>query len=349
MKEIFLENLPKYNDGRISWTQCKNVFIDFIYNDIFGKIKILQYLKYNRKLEVEYLDKIYYISPSNLIKVRLGGILGLKTSELRIKINSIFKDKNRDITIIGIVDEFISTTRKNYKYKCNICGFNNGILSEYSILKGTGCSCCKSLTVVKGINDLNTTHPDLIKYLNNIEDGEKVSSGSHKLIELKCINCNNIYKIPTKRFVYNINKNTCKKCSDGVSYPNKFIFNMLEQLNVEFKPEMTFNWSENKRHDFYIPKFNCIIEAHGTQHYRQSFKDMSLEFVKNNDNFKRNLANINNIKYYIEIDCQKSNLEYIKNNILNSKLNKLFDLSNVDWIKCSEMSNISLLKTSYFR
>ena len=56
---------------------------------------------------------------------------------------------------------------------------------------------------------------------------------------------------------------------------------------------------------------------------------------------------INSKKYniiVIRIDCQKSDMEYIKNNILDSKLNDIFDLSIIQWNKIEEhaLSNIVL-------
>ena len=48
------------------------------------------------------------------------------------------------------------------------------------------------------------------------------------------------------------------------------------------------------------------------------------------------MAYRNGIENYIAIDCSISELQYIKNNILDSELNKLFDLNKVDWIKCGE-------------
>ena len=46
----------------------------------------------------------------------------------------------------------------------------------------------------------------------------------------------------------------------------------------------------------------------------------------------------------IRIDCQKSEMEYIKNNILQSELSDLFDLSNIDWRRCQLQSVNSLVK-----
>ncbi|MEM5599205.1 hypothetical protein AAHB53_28045 [Niallia circulans] len=67
------------------------------------------------------------------------------------------------------------------------------------------------------------------------------------------------------------------KCSDGFSIPEKFMFNLLDYLQVDFDYQKVFDWSLGKRYDFYIPMLNCIIETHGAQHYQYSGFMNSLE------------------------------------------------------------------------
>jgi hypothetical protein len=66
-----------------------------------------------------------------------------------------------------------------------------------------------------------------------------------------------------------------------------------------------------------------------------------------NDDLKMYLAYNNGIKKYVILDCRDSELEWIKNSILNSKLAKVFDLTNVDWLKCNEFAtNTNLIKNT---
>lgn len=46
----------------------------------------------------------------------------------------------------------------------------------------------------------------------------------------------------------------------------------------------------------------------------------------------------------IRINCYYSRLEYIKKNILKSKLAELFDLSDFDWGKCDEKARKNIEK-----
>ena len=261
----------------------------------------------------------------------------------------IVKTKHGKIKIINTINKRIGNRNKKYvQYLCLICGYKGEIRID-SLNSGSGCPvCCPTAQkVVKGINDIATTHPHLVKYFVNKEDTYKYNSGSHKKVEIKCPDCGYIKKKEIRDIV---NKGyCCSKCSDGKSYPEKFVFNLLEQLNVDFETEYKPSWIDNKRYDFYIKDNDCIIETHGEQHYSNisNFKSLggrNLEEEQINDKFKKETALKNGIKHYIELDCRESSLDWIKNSILNSELNELFDLSNIDWNKCGEFANKNIVK-----
>lgn len=48
------------------------------------------------------------------------------------------------------------------------------------------CPVCSGRQVVRGINDLWTTHPELACRLLNKEDGHKYSFGSNRILKWKC-------------------------------------------------------------------------------------------------------------------------------------------------------------------
>ena len=198
-----------------------------------------------------------------------------------------------------------------------------------------------------GINDIATTHPQFIKYFLNREESELYSYGSSKRLDFKCPNCGHIKNIPIQRL---INQGLgCQQCSDGFSFGEKFIFNLLKQLGVEFTFQLNqkhLEWCEKFRYDFYLPAYDTIIEVHGQQHYIKSFESCggnTLEEVKLNDEKKRFLAMNNGVSNYIVIDAQKSESKYLINSILNSKLNEVFDLSQIDFNLCAKNALNSLM------
>ena len=268
-------------------------------------------------------------------------------NNFRVEINTEFKDNNRNFTIIDRkINEFKKGINfKFYKYHCNKCGAELWI-QENHLLRGVGCGCCTNRRAVKGINDISTTNPELIKYFVNIEDCYTHTKCSHKRVLLKCPQCG----YEKEMIIHNLYKNgfSCSQCCDGISYPEKFMFNLLKQLRVDFiyqYSKTNSKWCNKYRYDFNFNLNNeeYIIETHGEQHYEEGFSrygGQTLEQIQENDKNKYNLAIENGIKpeNYIVIDCRKSDLEFIKNNIINSKLNEIFNLDNIDWNKIGQES-----------
>lgn len=135
---------------------------------------------------------------------------------------------------------------------------------------------------------------------------------------------------------------SCIKCGDSASYPEKFMINVLDQLDIKIEVQKTFKWSNRKRYDIYIPSINTIIEVHGGQHYEENF--YSTEDEKENDQLKQKLANDNNINNYIIIDSKQSTLLYMKKSILKSDINKIYDLKNINWNECHKFAQKSYIK-----
>jgi len=214
---------------------------------------------------------------------------------------------------------------------------------------GNNCPYCADYKALKGFNDMWTTNPKLASLLANPKDGYKYMQASGKPVDWKCPSCGEIIK---SKSIASVKRRglSCPSCSDGISYTEKFMYNLLKELNVKFVKELTsknFNWISDKRYDFYIPSLNMIIETHGGQHSDdkgfESIGGKTAEEEKENDKYKRELALQNGIKHYIELDCRKSNMEYIKNSIINSKLVEMLDLSDVDWKHIALQSEKSLV------
>lgn len=209
-------------------------------------------------------------------------------------------------------------------------------------MRGGGCTCCYNRTVVKGFNDIATTDPWMIEFLADKEDAYKYTSQSSRYVKAKCSDCG-YEKYTLFKTLYENHGFICPKCGDGVSYPEKFMYNTLEQLSVQFETQYSPLWANKFRYDFYIPKFNLIIETHGQQHYMNCGS-----WNKNNqcktDKEKEELALNNGINKYIIIDCRESQSEYIKKSILSSDLIYLFDFSNIDWIKSNKYATNSMVK-----
>jgi hypothetical protein len=124
----------------------------------------------------------------------------------------------------------------------------------------------------------------------------------------------------------------------------------LDQLKIKYERQKSFEWIINRNYDFYIYP-NVIIETHGKQHYEDTgfnkLNGKSLEDERKNDELKMSMAKLNKINNYIVLNCSKSNSDYIKNSIINSKLSEMYNLEDVDWNKCNEYAyNTTLIKTA---
>lgn len=256
--------------------------------------------------------------------------------DFKFNIGDKFKDDKKDLIII---DREYRTTKKNhnekwYKYKCNKCGWSEGWISEYKI-EARGCSCCCGRTVVKGINDISTTAPWMVKFFSNKNDAYKYTCGSNKKIKTKCPDCGNEkYMIINNLFKKGF---SCNKCSDGFSYPNKFMFNVLEQLNEEFVSEYSPIWVEGKFYDFYIPSKKLIIEMDGglghghKQHAKSKLTPKQSKEIDDYKDMKAIEHEIDVIRINCDYDYVYNRFEFIKSNILNSKLIKYYNLHNLNW------------------
>lgn len=274
-----------------------------------------------------------------------------KSSSYFYNIGDIVKTKNSQIVIKECLRRG-NNNIKSYKYTCINCN-NEDYINEYNLKSGKGCNtCCPNPTSIKTeINSIYAVNRELALLFDNIEESKKFSISSGKVVKMKCPKCGSKKKCK----ISTVSKYgfSCDYCSDGISYGEKFLKAVLEQLNEKYIFHMRgFKWAKNvyhenskirgcKEYDFYLPDKNTIIEVHGKQHYSErcfstlnNKKVRTLKEEKENDDLKERLAKKNNINTYIIIDCRESNLNWIKNSIISSKLSDIFDLNIINWNEC---------------
>lgn len=358
---IDLSELPRWGknqkpkEGSVNWEESVGNYVEFKYLDTEGLFKIVGYDIKKSMVSIKYKDKdIFKIKNANIQRCQLGRILGVRTNEFKYKIGTNFKDDKRNLNIIEREYRKSKTTTVNlkwYKYNCLKCGWTEGWIQESNLKDGGGCACCCNRTAVLGINTIYDTNPEMIKLGVSEEDAKKYTRGSEKMIFVICPYCSKSKNISINNIC--TRKSISCSCGDGFSYPEKFTYTMLNQANLNFTTQLnkaTFTWCNNYRYDFYFEYNNekYIIETHGDQHYRdgKGIYKKTLQEEQQNDKNKYELAIKNGIKpeNYIVIDCRESDLEFIKNNILNSRLSELFDLSKIDWLRCEEFALKNLVK-----
>lgn len=299
--------------------------------------RLSHYCTYHRDDKyVVYIDNVFdEIIPFRdfTFKYSIGDIINTKTGKLKV-IDRYYTFSEKE-----------NKNRKTYKFECMIDGYVFELF-ENRIKDGVGCPLCGGRKLVPGIRSLFDERPEILIYLKNPEDAKNVTSSSSKKITCKCPFCKTEKEIIVSNLVrYGF---TCSYCSEGISYPNKFIRNVLYQLNVGYFPEKSFEWSQGKIYDEYIPNKSIIIENHGSQHYQEcTYYERSLEEEQSNDEFKKKLALENNIENYIVLDCRHSTKEWIKNSIMKSDLPQLIGFSekDINWDECDNFChNNELIK-----
>ena len=264
----------------------------------------------------------------------------------------------------NIIDPFtiFANSHVNIWIKC-LNDLHPDYKTQPYVFSSMGCRCpvCSNKKIIAGINDIATTRKDLIQYFKNQQDTTKYSEMSGKSVEMQCDLCGTVQikqiaKVSSRGF-------HCSACSDGISYPNKFIYHFLLQIKTlygwKFEKEKIFAWSKNiddigtRIYDFYINDLNIIIEAHGEQHYRESFGYISgaktLFEEQQNDRLKYSLAISNYIAddHYVVLNCKKSNKDWIRQSIMRSSLPFLlgFSENDIQWDDCDQFASSNMIRT----
>ena len=207
------------------------------------------------------------------------------------------------------------------------------------------CPYCSDRKVYIGFNDLETIHPELIPFLNNKND-KFLHHASGTKVEWKCPDCGEIFKRSVADFVKR--KFSCPRCGDGISYPNKFMYNVLLQVkdikNIqrEYRPKWCVFTTPDEKvsygiYDIYFEKDErkYIVEmdgglGHGNRNMRDN-RDNSIYL----DETKDSLA----IQHGINVIRINSDYEhndrfiFIRDNIIKSDLNKIIDFHTIDFVK----------------
>ena len=333
----------------MDWKKCIGLEIPFIYDNINGKLKIVKYNSNNRKITIIYQGNQIDTDTNNLIKSKIRNILN-NSHNYKYQIGEIVNNL-KILKQIKIQDG--KHANRGYKYICLKDGYI-GKITENHLFKGIGCPVCTNKKVLRGVNDIWTTNPELAKLLANPEDGFKYTQCSAIRLDWRCPICRNNIK---NRSIYNVCEHglSCPRCSDGISYPEKFMYNLLKQLNVDFEYQKKFDWCKYELdgkqkygiYDFYIPSKHLIIEMDGSLgHGHKNNFGLSAQESQKIDDYKNKLATIHGLKI-IRINCNYDNdnrFNFIKNNIFNSKLKNILDLTKVKWDKIDKESQNSLLK-----
>lgn len=194
-----------------------------------------------------------------------------------------------EYTVIGKYDG----NKNNIAILYNICG-EIFYPTPNNFLRGHKCFKCygsKKLSTEDFKNKIFSMFNNEYNVLTDYKD-------SHTYITVLHKRCGHIYKVKPYSML----------CGHGCSWCNQLsicenlICEYLKELNITFVPQAIFKWTYPKkyRYDFYLPKYNYIIEYNGEQHYKEveHFRQ-NLDFIIKRDREKIALAERNRIKVLI--------------------------------------------------
>ena len=258
--------------------------------------------------------------------------------------------KNKEPTI-KYIDGFTSMREKCW-CQCLICNSKIhrkpvDIIEHKNYL--SACPVCNGRQIGDGPEYLNSIWADehTRKIWSNYVDDNFMKNNMPYFqlnISIPCPDCGEIKHVRISD-VTHAGKLVCQ-CGDTNSYPNKFVFNVLQQLKISCECEHIPEWAPSFRYDCYLKEKNIIIENHGPQHYEYVGFGRSLEEEQENDRVKESLAINNNIYKYIVLDCMVSDIQWIKSSIMNSELPILYNFieDDIDWNKADEYTTKNIIK-----
>lgn len=165
-----------------------------------------------------------------------------------------------DTITISLKNEYKNTDSK-VNCVCKVCGYE-WISSPHRLLRGDGCKRCRGIlrkTTEQFKDELAEVNAEILvlgEYMNN-----------RTKVECKCKKCGYIWKAKPKDLK---NKHSgCPACME--SKGEKRIAEYLTGHNVEFERYVKFDGLVGTRngllsYDFYIPKYNLLIEYQGNFH-----------------------------------------------------------------------------------
>ena len=245
------------------------------------------------------------------------------------------------IKLSGIQKEYIDKVSKlhNYYYnydKVNYVNRHKKIIvtcpkhRDFEIspnhhLYGKGCRTCyyEKLSLL-----FRDTKEFFVEKANKIHKNKYLYPGDYKNnmtdIKISCPTHGDFYQTPGNHLA----GKGCKRCKESIG--EKVINDFLKEHDIPFKREYVLK-GYLYRYDFFLPRYNTLIEFHGQQHFKEEKhwggkkalkKSIRRDLIKV-ELAKRHGYNIVVIPYY-----HKNNIEDILKNIIISKNYKIKDISN---------------------
>lgn len=219
-------------------------------------------------------------SQKDLTGMRSGRLVALEPTEQR----------NKDQKVI-------------WKCQCDCGNIVYVASSQISCQQVKSCGCLDKENRIKfsqlNLKDISGQRFGKLVALRRIADSKNSNGGS--LWECQC-DCGNI--IQTR--IHNLTDGSTQSCGCLQSHGEQRIIEILQQNNIYFEKQKSFSTCINPKtnkllfFDFYLPKYNLLVEYDGEQHFYSNNRgwntNQNVEEIQYRDNIKNNWCQKNNIK-----------------------------------------------------
>ena len=272
--------------------------------------------------------------------------------------NELVKDNSKRKRILWSknIGKRLIVEFNNKQESLEICGYDKNkrelYVSHNSIIYSINITSAKTNHFDSIFNKITYTHPQYIKFfVGGKNEAKKYSYGCNRKVLMRCPDCGKQRKYDVQHLIrFGYMPCECRKL--GISFPERIMFGVLSQLDVEFLREVRFDWMKFEKldgsntfgiSDFVIEQDKLIIEMDGAFHFRDCVNNKcSLDERIHSDNMKDNLSLINGYTT-IRIKSDISDFDYIKNNII-SRLNDIYNLNNINWDIIKEYAQSNLVQ-----
>lgn len=314
---INLSELPRKkrkSKEQINWDDCSGYNVEYFFEEKSGCIKILDSYRKNNKryLKVEVENETYEILSSNFKNCEIKKIV---TDGYNHKLGFVINN-------CEVIGKRLNPRSKEREYKM-LC-LNTGLTfyrRESRIDSGASSPYVSGKYVYKGnwlFNEKN-----VLPFLKDINDAKKFTKYSRRKINCICPNCKTEKSVPVNNLVQQ--GFFCHMCATNISYPEKMMIALLNENNIVYEYQKTFQELKSRRFDFYLPEYKLVIETHGKQHYNKG--DVWFEKTKESDIIKKSYCKKKNIRY-VEVDCRVSDYNFILESINKTELKNILTLYN---------------------
>jgi uncharacterized protein with PIN domain len=299
-------------------------FVEQVFEAVGNMYEVVgEYIGNKTKIEMKHVicKHEFPMRPNDFLSGRrcpsCGGTMKKTTEKFKGEVFELVEN------MYEVLGEYENTyTRIKMKHNNTSCSNHEFEMSPNSFLSGVRCPSCAG-----NIKKTTEQFKDEVKSL--VENSYEVIGeyrNSYTRIKMKHNNTscsNHEFGMSPKNF---LRGQRCPRCNE--SKGEKEISNILDKLNIIYRPQFTFDDCRNIRplpFDFAIKDNNndiiCLIEYQGEQHYEPIDYfggEKNLTYVKNNDLIKKDYCLKNNIRLIVIPHWEFNNIENIMITLFNT-------------------------------